>query len=87
MSIKARNNTSSDAVCCECGASQSSVLNMFDFCVGGRIFTICDECNRQLLNKSLFAECYKNGRVKSSKDLSVIRRRRDGTYKEAEGNG
>lgn len=74
--IKMRNNTKSDAVCCECGEGQKEVLNMFDLCVGGNIFTICDACNEKLLSKCLSAEVMKNGRVKSQKDMAIIRKRK-----------
>ena len=73
--IKMRNNTKPDATCCECGESQEEVLNMFDLCIGGNIFTICDVCNEKIFGKCLSAEVMKNGRVKSSKDMSIIRRR------------
>lgn len=73
--IKMRNNTKPDAICCECGESQKEVLNMFDLCIGGYIFTICDVCNEKLLSKSLSAEVMKNGRVKSQRDLAIIRKR------------
>ena len=76
MAIKMRNNTKLDAVCCECGESQKEVLNMFDLCIGGNIFTICDACNEKLFNKCLSAECLKNGRVKSQKDMAIIRKRK-----------
>lgn len=76
MAIKMRNNTDKEAVCCECGDMQDDVLNMFDLCIGGQIFTICDVCNEKIFSKCLSAEVMKNGRVKSSKDMSVIRRRK-----------
>ena len=51
MAIKMRNNTKLDAICCECGESQKEVLNMFDLCIGGNIFTICDVCNEKIFSK------------------------------------
>ena len=75
MAIKMRNNNDKDAFCVECGDEQDRVLNMFDVCIGGQIFTICDKCNEVLFNKTLHAECFKNGRLKSQKDLQIIRRR------------
>ena len=69
MAIKMRNNTDKDACCCECGETQKEILNMFDLCIGGEIFTICDACNEVLFYKTLRAECYKNGRVKSQHDI------------------
>lgn len=71
-----RNNTKPDAICCECGESQKEVLSMFDLCVGGSIFTICDTCNEKLFNKCLRAEVMKNGRVKSQQDMAIIRKRK-----------
>lgn len=76
MAIKMRNNTKSDAICCECGEGQKEVLNMFDLCIGGNIFTICDVCNEELFRKTLSAECYKSGRVKSREDILIINKRK-----------
>lgn len=78
MAIKMRNNTKSDAVCCECKETQKEVLNMFDLCIGGQIFTICDRCNEEILNKTLVAECHKNGRVKTQQDKIIINNRKNG---------
>lgn len=76
MAIKMRNNIKDEAICCECGESQKQVLNMFDLCVGGNIFTICDACNEKLFRKCLSAECYKNARVKSPQDINIINNRK-----------
>lgn len=76
MAIKMRNNTKSDAICCECGDKQDKVLNMFDLCIGGNIFTICDACNEKIFSKCLSAEVMKNGRVKSQQDMAIIRKRK-----------
>lgn len=76
VAIKMRNNTRSEATCCECGEGQNEVLNMFDLCIGGNIFTICDMCNEKLFRKCLSAECLKNGRIKSQRDLAIIRKRK-----------
>lgn len=70
-----RNNTDPEAFCCECGDGQTEVLNMFDLCIGDTILTICDVCNEKVFSKTLRAECYKNGRVKSSHDIQIINRR------------
>ena len=74
--IKMRNNTKPDAICCECGEGQKDVLNMFDLCIGGNIFTICDVCNEKILSKCLSAEVMKNGRVKSKQDVAIISKRK-----------
>lgn len=80
MAIRMRNNTKPDSVCCECGDGRKDVLDMFDVCVGGNIFTICDVCNEALLFKTLRAECHKNGRVKTPEDMKVMRMRANGSY-------
>jgi hypothetical protein len=71
-----RNNTNPDAICCECGEGQKEVLNMFDLCIGGNIFTICDACNEKIFRKCLSAEVIKNCRVKSQHDMEIIRKRK-----------
>ena len=75
MAIKMRINVNPDSVCCECGETRNQVLDMFDVRVGGNTFTICDACNEALFTKTLKAECYKNGRTKSSHDMAIIRKR------------
>lgn len=76
MAIKMRNNKDANSVCCECGEHRKDVLDMFDLCIGGNIFTICDACNEKVFYKCLNAECYKNGRVKSQHDIAIINRRK-----------
>lgn len=76
MSIKMRNNTKDDAICCNCESTQKQSLNMFDLCIGDRVFTICDECNEKILNKTLRAEVAKNSRLKSQRDLAIIKKRK-----------
>ena len=78
MAIKMRNNTKEDARCCECGDAQEDVLNMFDLLIGDKMFTICDACNDKLFFKSLRASVMRDGRVKSPRDLAIIRRRKSG---------
>lgn len=80
MAIRMRNSKDPDSVCCECGYHRRDVLDMFDVCVGGNIFTICDQCNEVLLYKTLCAECAKNGRVKTPEDMKVMRKRANGSY-------
>lgn len=80
MAIRMRNSKDQDSVCCECGEHRKEVLDMFDVCVGGNIFTICDRCNEALFYKTLNAECYKNGRIKTPEDMKVMRKRANGSY-------
>lgn len=75
MAIKMRTNTKEKAICIACGNDRKRSLDMFDICIGKEVFTICDMCNEKLFNKTLSAECYKNGRVKSQLDMNVIKRR------------
>lgn len=81
MAIKMRNNKQADSVCCECGQGRKNVLDMFDVCIGGNIFTICDVCNEDLFYKTLRAECAKNARVKTPHDMQIIRNRSQMSYK------
>ena len=76
MAIKMRNNKDMDAVCCECRATASQSLGMFDICIGGTIHTVCDLCTDKILSKTLSAVCSVNGRVKGPHDMEIIRRRR-----------
>ena len=76
MAIKMRNNNDKNAVCCNCKETQDQVLNMFDICIGNTILTVCDECNNKIFYKCLHAECMKNGRVKSQKDMQIINKRK-----------
>ncbi len=85
MAIKMRTNNNKDAFCCECGNAQNKVLNMFDLCIGGMIFTICDECNGKIFSKCLNAECMVNGRLKSQKDIAIINKRRARKMAQLEG--
>lgn len=78
--IKMRNNTDANSNCCNCGESFKEVLNMFDLCIGDNVFTICDRCNNQILMKCLRAECMKNERTKSSRDMAIIRKRGQANY-------
>lgn len=80
MAIKMRNNKNPDSVCCECGDHRKDTLEMFDICIGGIIFTICDVCNEALFEKTLKAECNKNARVKTPEDMRVMRKRANGSH-------
>lgn len=79
MSIRMRHNKRG-TTCCNCGAGPDDVLEMYDIKIGDHLLTICDECNRQLLDKVLKAESEKNRRPKSGHDLAVTRCRLGGTY-------
>lgn len=76
MAIKMRHCRDNGAKCCSCGASVGESLGMYDIMVGTNLFTVCDVCNEQLLNKTLRAEVNKNGRAKSAHDMAIIRHRK-----------
>lgn len=80
MSIKMRHNRDCGSRCCNCGNTANNALGMYDVKVGGHLFTICDVCNRELLDKTLKVEVEKNARVKSGLDMAIIRSRYNGTY-------
>ena len=86
MAIKMRNNSKPNARCCNCYNPQGKVLNMFDICIGDNIMTICDKCNEQLFRKTLSAECHKNNRLKSQKDLAIIRKRKEKELEQLDGD-
>ena len=80
MPIRMRHNNKPDTVCSNCGAKDSESLNMFDICIGKTIQTLCDICNEEVLNKTLSAQVFKNGRVKEQRDMAIVRKRHNGIY-------
>lgn len=75
--IKMRTSITPNAQCCECGNGRNNSLELFDICICGHILTICDQCNEQLFRKTLVADQKVSGRVKSQKDMAVIRKRKE----------
>lgn len=73
--IRMRTNKDANAKCCECGNDRINSLEMFDVCICGQIFTICDLCSDMLLQKTLVASCNVNCKVKSPHDMAIIRKR------------
>ena len=71
-----RNNKNVNAVCCECRATASNSLGMFDICIGGTIHTLCDLCTDKVLSKTLSAIVGVNNKVKSPHDMAIIRKRK-----------
>lgn len=74
--IRMRTNKNPDAVCCDCGRTREEALELFDVCIGGTIFTICDLCDDILLSKTLSASCSVNAKVKNPADMKIIRKRK-----------
>lgn len=80
--VRMRTNNESNAYCCECGNGRNNSLELFDICIGGQIFTICDLCNEQLFQKTLRATCNVNSKVKRPSDMAIIRKRQIGKREE-----
>lgn len=79
--IRMRINKDSGAKCKVCGNDRSNSLELFDISFTDKnIITICDLCNETLSHKTLKAICGVNGKVKSSSDMAIIRKRRNGSY-------
>lgn len=81
--IKMRTNKDEIISCNCCGNDRKHSLEMFDIRFGnkygnGVVVTLCDACNEKLFDKSLKAVCKVNGKLKSQRDLAIIRQRRDG---------
>ena len=78
MGIKMRTlKGDTDIVCKVCGATRKDSLEMFEIMFTEKAkITICDLCNEKLFNKCLSAECMKNGRVKSQRDIKIINERK-----------
>ena len=72
MAIKMRVNKETNCSCSECGASRKNVLDMYDICIAGKVFTICDLCNDTLFQKSLKAQIHTQSRLKSNRDIKII---------------
>lgn len=76
MPIRMRINKDSESVCKTCGDDRDNVVEMFDIALTDKHrITICDRCMNELLDKSLHMVCGVNHKVKSPKDMRVIRRR------------
>lgn len=69
------NSSNKDTRCQNCGCKKDQVLLMFDLKIGNEIITICDECNALILSKTLAAEVRKNAKVKTPRDMRIIRTR------------
>lgn len=84
--IKARLNKDELTQCNVCNATQQQSLDMFDIMLGKTRITLCDRCVDALFNKTLKAVMVTQSRVKSNKDLAIIRKRgvRGAIYKQQE---
>lgn len=74
--IKMRVNKDPNSICKVCGVNRDKCIEMFDIAFTDKhIITICDECNNQLFNKTLKSSCLVNSKLKSERDLKIIRNR------------
>lgn len=76
MAIKMR-YSKSGTKCSSCGVDQYDCLAMVDVMIGSARFSLCDECNEELLNKTLKVEVAKNAKVKDRHDREIIRKRNE----------
>lgn len=73
--IKARVNKKMDDYCRECGAKRDECLDLFDIKMLDKKITLCDNCIDDLFYKCLGCGQYTRHRVKSPKDMKIIRQR------------
>lgn len=83
MAIKMRLRKVKDACCDACGCKPENMLDLFDVMIGDTVLKVCDDCMEVLLNKSLKAKCYTQGRVKQQSEMRIINARaRNRRYRE-----
>lgn len=70
-----RINKHNDSVCETCGDDRNHVLEMFDLQIGDSVHIICDRCVNALFDKTLYATCGVNAKLKSQHDIAIINRR------------
>ena len=77
MAIKMRTVKDSDAICKICGATKNQSLEIFEIMFTEKAkLQLCDLCNEKLLSKTLNASCKINAKLKTKKDLEIIRKRK-----------
>ena len=64
-------------VCNSCGRKKDEVLELFDIKIGDQVVCVCDECNKELLSKTLKANVMIDGRVRTKRDTQIINRRKN----------
>lgn len=62
-------------ICNICLKTKNESLEIFDLAMGNIILSICDECNGKLLAKTLRANVQLNERLKTQRDMKIIKRR------------
>lgn len=76
MAIRMRINKDPDSVCKVCGENRDNSVEMFDIKFTDKAqITICDLCMDDLGTKTIHMVCHTNHKVKTAKDMRVIRRR------------
>ena len=82
---------SKDRYCCcnSCGKNGEESVEMFDMKIqipeqNGIILHFCDKCVSEMFDKTLKARCLVDGMVKSSKQMSIINKRKRDEMKKRE---
>lgn len=66
----------SDCNCNSCNASSEESIEMFDIKIGNFQIVVCDNCMNVLFQKTLKATCIVNAKLKTKKDLAIIKKRK-----------
>lgn len=85
--IKMRINKEEVCTCNSCGAKPDESLEMFDVAIGSFMIVVCDNCMNVLFQKTLKATCLVNAKVKTKRDLKIIKQRKREREGEVEMNG
>lgn len=76
MGIKMRQNKDDNVRCKICNCNKDNCLALFDIAFTDKhIITVCDECNNKLLSKVLKASCMIDSKVKTQKEMGIIKAR------------
>lgn len=74
--MRARINKKQDCICLDCGNERKDSLELYDLKIGNTVFTLCDLCANDLFKITLKLTTNLQGKLKSSKDLALISKRR-----------
>lgn len=87
--INMRVSKDRDSQCNACGNYVDSSVEMFDVRIqipkqSALIICLCDKCISEMFDKTLKARCLVDGMVKSSKQMSIINKRKRDEMKKRE---
>lgn len=85
--IKMRISKDECCRCTSCGNTKEQSIEMFELKIGAFTFFLCDSCNEVILQKALKATCLVNAKVKTKRDLKIIKQRKREREGEVEMNG